>query len=687
MQALRSENWQYAKLQYEQVLQADPSNAEARQWLAVIYRQQGNSEKALQLMQGVIDDYPTNPNFHMIYGNIQKEIGNLELAIESYRKAIVLKLDFAEAIYNLGVVYAIQGNHTGAIEAFQSAVSVNPEYADAHNALGASLASLNRKAEADKAYRAALRIRPNFPAAISNLGNLLSDVAPIEALKMYTTLAQLQPNNVAPWMQMYTVLGDLGKTEEAKLCIDHVRTLGKYNSIEVLVALLLPKIMGTSQEILSNRKQLTDNLERIIAEGLVIKDPIRGNLTTNFFLAFHGINNREIQKRIAFFYQQACPSLMYVAPHCTAPKSNSTRKRIGFYSQFIAHHSVATSFSEIVNELSAIGQYDIALISRTQSNEEDVRRTYKNFQGGYVVVNEDLADARQKIASLELDILVYLDVGMDPFGYFLAFSRLAPLQCVAGGHPDTTGIPTLDYYLSADLMEPQNADEHYSEKLVRLPFGLFYFKKPVRTNIGARREDFSLPSTGSIYLCPVMLFKIHPDFDVAIEKILEKDPNGYVVFVVDIKHPTYHAMLGARFDRTIAPRVRDRVIFIPWVTGMDNFLNLIELADVVLDSFHFGIGTTGIPIFTVGTPYVTLPSDLMRGRVGLYYYKLTGMNDCIASDLNDYVEKAVRIASDPVERERIKTLILSKNNVLFENRRATQDFVDFVEQITHKQGE
>src|SRR5947199_133897 len=70
-----------------------------------------------------------------------------------------------------------------------------------------------------------------------------------------------------------------------------------------------------------------------------------------------------------------------------------------------------------------------------------------------VTVPQDLAAAREAIARLELDVLFYQDVGLEPLSYFLAFSRLAPVQLTSFGHPDTTGIPNLDYFLSSSSYE------------------------------------------------------------------------------------------------------------------------------------------------------------------------------------------------------------------------------------------
>ena len=79
-----------------------------------------------------------------------------------------------------------------------------------------------------------------------------------------------------------------------------------------------------------------------------------------------------------------------------------------------------------------------------------------------------LEAAQQMIADDELDILYFCDIGMEPFTYFLSFARLAPIQCAGWGHPVTTGISTIDYFVSSRMMEPTSADEDYSENLVQI---------------------------------------------------------------------------------------------------------------------------------------------------------------------------------------------------------------------------
>jgi len=110
----------------------------------------------------------------------------------------------------------------------------------------------------------------------------------------------------------------------------------------------------------------------------------------------------------------------------------------------------------------------------------------KQADNAMVLPEINLAACQKAIAADKLDVLVYADIGMEPTSYFLAFSRLAHVQCVAGGHPVTSGIPSLDYWIGNDLGEAEDAQAHYNEKLVRL--------KSISNNYQrARQFDWGIP--------------------------------------------------------------------------------------------------------------------------------------------------------------------------------------------------
>lgn len=683
MQHLRAERLQQAKVLYEQILQVNPRNAEALQWLGVIFFKQGNSRKAIEIINQSITENPQNAFVYSTLGNVLKGINQRTAAIESYRKALAIKPDFVEALNNLGIVLSTDGQLDEAIESYRKALLIYPNYTEALNNLGTALHAKGKPNEAIDAFRKALALDPKYGQALFNLGNTMLDHAPEQAMPFIRQSLTVNPSYYEAWVTLGKLQNAQGFLDQASACFQRAISIKPSPGLNVFDALMLPPIMGTNDEVAASRLRFENNLEKLTAEGVTVLDPLKEFCKPNFHLAYHGRNDKDLQVKVANFYERACPSLLYVAPHCIRPKIVGKKRRIGFLSKFIAMHSVASSFSSLINEVGVLGEFEVALISSGDMADSSLREAYSNFGGKYFRITLDLPKAREQVAALELDVLVYLDIGMDPFSYFLAYSRLAPIQCVAGGHPVTTGISAMDYFLSADLAEIADAQLHYSEKLVRLPFGLLYLERPVLPTTHKSRSELGLPEEGHVYICPMTLHKLHPDFDAAIERILQLDSSGHVVFVADAKYSVWREQLDHRFNLTISKQVRHRVIFMPWVSDPLDFMRVVDASDVVLDSFHFGVGTTIAPIASVGTPFVTMPSDLMRGRVGLYFCKLMDLMECVVHDVEDYAVKAVTIASNPSERERLKSTMLANNHVLFRNPKAIEDFSNFLGTVCH----
>ena len=179
-----------------------------------------------------------------------------------------------------------------------------------------------------------------------------------------------------------------------------------------------------------------------------------------FFLAYHGRNDRELQEKTARLFLAAIPSLAFVAPHCadrSAHRAGTRRAgakiRIGFISRFFASHSIFSTSIGLIEKLSR-ERFEVVALRITPSRDDEATARIRAAADRTVELDPDVYRARAQIAALELDILFYQDIGMEPISYFLAFARLAPVQCVSFGHPNTTGIPTMDYFISNDLFEP-----------------------------------------------------------------------------------------------------------------------------------------------------------------------------------------------------------------------------------------
>ncbi|WP_333874558.1 tetratricopeptide repeat protein [Methylobacter sp.] len=664
---------------YRQALQARPNYAEAYNNLGVTFQDMGRLDEA---EAGYRQALLLKPDYAEAYSNlgiILKNLGRLDEAEASYRKALQIKPDYAEAYNNLGATLQKMDRLNEAEAGYRQALLIKPDYAEAHNNIGIVLYDLGRLDEAEACYRQALLIKPDCAEAYNSLGSGLKNKGLVEeAEASYRQALQIKPDYAEAHNNLGTVLKVQGRLNDAKACYRKASELG-IHSARILDALILPAIIGTRQEMLQSRAEFERNLDELIKSKVTLDDPVKHSGENTFYLAYHGLNDRDLQVKVAKYYEQACPALLYDAPHCAQPKSGTPGKtRVGFLSKFLYSHSVSLCFSKIIESLSLEGSFETALISSHPIDD----KIYSGFIGKRLQLPNNLILAREMIAELELDILVYLDIGMDPLCYFLAFSRLARIQCVLPGHPVTTGITNMDYFLSTDLMEPFDAENHYSEKLVRLPRPTFYFERPTIPATFKSRDELNLPNGRRIYMCPVKLQKIHPDFDDAITRILQIDDNGVVVLFEDDIWPYWKKALIKRFESTIPAEIRDRILFLPWLKNPNDFISVIASADVILDPFHFGIGSTASMIFATNTPLVTKAGEFMRGRGGAFYCEILDLMECIAEDTESYAEKAVAIANNQFLREQISAKILQNSHIIYGNLQPIQDLTDFFHSLT-----
>ena len=299
-------------------------------------------------------------------------------------------------------------------------------------------------------------------------------------------------------------------------------------------------------------------------------------------------------------------------------------------------------------------------------------------------MNKVLSEARIQIVEARIDILLYADIGIEPFTYLLGFARLAPIQCVTWGHPVTTGLPEMDYFISSDHVEPIGAAAHYSEQLACLPESCAFvcYSKPAAPKPMHGREHFNLSEDVNFYFCPQTLFKMHPDFDAMIGGILRADRKA-VLMLIDspsILKPYLWSRWSESLD-DVLPRIR----FLP-VCGHDDYFALLSLADAVLDTPHFSGGISSLEAFAMGAPVVTLPGDYARSRFTYASYSRMGMMDCVAKDRQDYVDIALRLGTDRAYRSALREHIIENSACIFEDVGTVRALERFFTEAAEKAG-
>jgi predicted O-linked N-acetylglucosamine transferase (SPINDLY family) len=303
------------------------------------------------------------------------------------------------------------------------------------------------------------------------------------------------------------------------------------------------------------------------------------------------------------------------------------------------------------------------------------RSLSEHFEEG----RRDLRRWVQAIIDAKLDVLIYPEIGMDPLTLQLASLRLAPVQAATWGHPETTGLPTIDYYLSAEDLEPPGAQEHYSERLIALPhLGCFYEpleSEPIAPDLAAMGIDPDRP----FLLCPGMPFKYAPEVDWVLAEIaLHARRSQFVFFTPETA--SLAEKLRERLAAAFAQRDLDFAnfgVFIPWQSG-PAFDGLLRRADVFLDTIGFSGFNTAMQAVEAGAPIVTREGRFMRGRLASGILKRMGLRDFVAGSDEEYVQLALRLIQDDAYRARARELIETRRSALYEDRAPIRGLEDFL---------
>ncbi|MCH7687354.1 MAG: hypothetical protein IH899_11845, partial [Planctomycetes bacterium] len=425
-------------------------------------------------------------------------------------------------------------------------------------------------------------------------------------------------------------------------------------------------------EIDEYRRQLHETLEQMAEAGsLLIPEQIsQCGCPPPYHLQFQGRDDRRLKEAYAHLFRN------FVPPE--RPSARAGKPKIGFVVTD-GHEGVFLRYLLGVLERLNPQQFELVIVCSTAGRER-MRPEISSDSIRLLVMSHNFSDMLETIRDARFDVLYHWEVGSDVNNYFLPFFRLAPVQCTSLGVLETSGIRQIDYYLSSDIVEPAEAEDHYSETLLRARTLLSYHTRLQLPSAVKNREQFGFRQDQHLYLCPHKIQKFHPDMDPLFTEILQQDPQGVVVIPEDISGFAARN-LRARFEETVA-EVSHRIIFVPYLT-LPDYLSLTAAADVLLDPIYYGGGLTAYDGFSLNQPTVTLPTRFARGRFTYGLYRQMGMTDCVVTTPAEYVQQAVRLGSDRDYRETILQGLREKSEVLFEDitivreyERIFQDLVD-----------
>ncbi|MDY7015264.1 MAG: O-linked N-acetylglucosamine transferase, SPINDLY family protein, partial [Cyanobacteriota bacterium] len=308
-----------------------------------------------------------------------------------------------------------------------------------------------------------------------------------------------------------------------------------------------------------------------------------------------------------------------------------------------------------------------------------VTEIFKEYSDIFHHIPYNLTGVCEQIYADRLHILVFPELGMNAPTFVTAGLRLAPVQCTAWGHPVTTGLPTIDYFLSSELMEPENAQDHYSETLIRLPNIGVAYPKPTIPPLIKSRANYGLPEDGILYLCCQAPFKYLPQYDYILAEIARSVPESKFIFLRG-------ELLKPRLERAFAAvelNYQDYCVFLTIPERLD-YLLINLLSDVYLDTITWSGGNTSLEAIACHLPIVTYPGEFMRGRHTESFLKMIEVTETIASREADYIKIAVQLGGDRAWREEIKKKMEERSDRLYEDLVCVRGLEEFYQQVVRE---
>jgi protein O-GlcNAc transferase len=654
---LKSDRITQATQLCEESLAILPNSSELHFYRSKLYARAGDKASAIASCERAL---ALNPAFIAAQQSLSRllfDTEQFERAEVSYRREIELSPEHFGPRHQLGVVFNRTGRYAEAIELLKQAILLNPNSGVSYGSLGAAYTNLDQTsgetvALAHANYEKAVAVEPENSDLHQNLGESYRRGGRLDlALSSFDRAIELNPDNVkARWMR---------------------------------VMLWAPAFSSKDDADSPNRSGFESEIARF--EEWWVKSETDGAIFVGdaqpFFLTYQEENNVVLLQH----YGRVCAMAMqrWLDRQKSPPSMRPVEKRIrlGVVSPDIWLHSVWMALIKGWLQSFDRERFELVVFSLTDRTDSETTWASENsdvFVGGPRTLTQWVAAIREQ----NCEILLYPAIGLHSLVMKLASLRLAPFQINTWGHPDTSGLPTLDWYVSAECFEPTEAQEHYSERLLLLPhlgnrIQPFNFSS-IDLDFGALNIDLERP----ILVCPGMPFKYQPANDDIFVEIARRVPDAQLVFfrpsagdLADI----LKARISNAFEAA-GLQAADHVSFIRWLS-LGEFHCLLRRADMMLDTIGFSGYNTAVQAMECGLPLVTREGRFLRGRLASGVLRRMNLQELIVQTKMDYVNLVVRLVTEPLFRAHIRNEIQQRRSVLFDDHSAMEPFQDFLESV------
>lgn len=669
---LQNGDYAGAETFFTNIVEQNPSNPDALNGLAIAKMHTGNPADSLSIFRKALAFDGQNTSVLNNYGVALMRSNLWHAARDVFLRVINLRPEHPDAWANLGNVNMLLQEEPHKVEGpLNRAIRQDPNHGDALEHLASLRLAQGRHRDRAAILQNIARIQPQRAPLflVEAARSLVAENDHDSALPFMKDAARLAPADVIVQKLYGECFGETGHWEDARRQLRHAagmeggKELWKYKHLWYS-----PTVFADDDAIEAYWNALQDDLDATLKD----KPSFDWNeLPYDGFTSPYGITHlnrscREVREKFARIFEGAFPFE-------SAPERADGPLRIGFLMTPGHEGSFLRSTLPFAAQLDP-QKYQVILIFHHSAHAAFSRPGLAHL--GLFAYGDNFTDAVEKIRELGCDLIHYWKAGEDLWSTYFPMCRLAGVQTTGWGTHGTSGIKEIDHYISWDAAEPKNAQEEYTENLVCLSVAPGYEQPGIEAE-GINRASLGLPS-GMLYFCPHRLAKYHPDFDKALDHILSGVPDSFVMILLG-GQTLQGDLLRQRLADHLSPANFNRVIFLSPM-NVDRFLRHMAVADVVLDAPYYSGEFTSQDAISLGVPTVGIEGKLLVQRYNAARYRVMGLDELVARDMEEYIKMAIHLGKDEKYRKEIAGKIVAKREVLVNEQALVEAFSKFLDE-------
>ncbi len=638
-------------------------------------------DKAKEMFLKVISISPDYINAFLNLGLIAREKGKFDEAIGYYQKALLIVPDDTDVLYNIGCVLMDQNKNTEAFELFDQIAKANPKLPETAFNMGSIMHAKKNYPEAIKYYEKTLAIEPQYFQAHNNLGIIYQEKHNFDkAISHYETAIEICSQYADAYMNIaniYRTTGDAQKTIEY-----YKKSISAKPSLIAISNLCgFQKEQSNYHEVNELTKQILqyDNLNKTDFSGIhdtyiqtcqwdkasdIIKNfkaakmnPEQRDVLAGSFMEFCAITDltvdeiSELHKKWGQWTEENATPFAHDKNDRMHPEGRKIK--IGYISPDLREHSVGYLIKDIITHHNK-DNFEIYCYANMDPKDCDSFTQEMINHSKLFKYIKHLTDkkAAEEIYNDKIDIAI--DLAGHTAGHRLRSlaCKPAPIQMTYLGYPNTTGLSCIDYRVTDRFAETdESKDYRYAEKLLRLTNCFLTFKGfgdvvPV---------EIKKSSDGKIIFgCFNNIQKLTPRA-VALWSQILKNVEGSVLHLKAKQLNTQFIWENITKEFAKYKIDSERLVCLGYTATREDHLRLYNDIDIALDTFPYNGTVTTLEALWMNMPVITLVGESHAQRVGYSILKNLDLDQLIAFNEDEYIEKAVELAERPEIIKKLKT--------------------------------